>query len=182
MHIEHLQQLPAAPYGCNECDLVAVVDGRRIKFYERAGQHPRRIVATQGNDLERAFACKKYPLRGASSTHRRPEGDLVGVIERWSRVTGELRQHAATRYGIPDRRHLDDARAYVEKYPFRLSAVEYACIERDMAARVDGGHDRLRRDIEPVKVAAGWGRLAACNDKMQARGDRRGCRRADDRG
>ena len=36
-----------------------------------------------------------------------------------------------------------------------MSAVEYACIERHMAARVDGGHDWLGRDIEPVEVAAG---------------------------
>jgi aspartate 1-decarboxylase len=52
MKVQHLQHLPAAAYGCNEGDLVAIIESRRIELHERAGWHPRRIVSAQGNNLE----------------------------------------------------------------------------------------------------------------------------------
>ena len=81
MNVQHLQHLPAAAYCCNERNLVAVIEGRRIELYESAGRHSRRIVSAQGNDLERTIDCEEHTLRRASLAHRRPEGNLVGAVE-----------------------------------------------------------------------------------------------------
>ena len=117
MKIEHLQHLPAAAYGCNECDFVAVVESRRVELYERAGRHPRRIASAQRNNLEPALPCKKHPLRGASPAHRRAEGDFVGAVERRSGMSCELRQYSSPRNWIPNRRGFDDARAQERNIP-----------------------------------------------------------------
>ena len=91
MKIEHLQHLAAAAHGCNECDLVAVVESRRVELYERAGRHSRRVASAQRNNLESALSCEKHPLRGASAAHRCSEGDFVGAVERRSRMSREFR-------------------------------------------------------------------------------------------
>src|SRR6516162_11444694 len=100
-----------------------------------------------------------------SPGHCRSKCNLVRIVESGNRMFGKLRQFAATRHRVTDGGHFDKKLAGREENAFGCLAADHARVERDVSADIDRSNDRLRGDVETVKVAAGRSGLTGCDDE-----------------
>src|SRR5229473_1112557 len=66
----------------------------------------------------------------------------------------ELRQCAATRQAVPERRYLRHMARFGEKDAFAGWGAQNGRVKDDLAAPIDRCDDRLRGDIKPIEAAA----------------------------
>ena len=96
-------------------------------------------------DLQPVGAGEEDPLGRPPAGDLRAERHMPGGVQRRQRMRRELRERAAARHGVAERRHLRHVPGFGEEDALACRRAQHGRVEGDLTARVDRRDDRLRR-------------------------------------
>jgi hypothetical protein len=83
------------------------------------------------------------PLGRPAAAYLRAESNMTGCVQRRQRMRRELRERAASRHGVAERRDLGHAPGRGEEDALACRRAQHGRVEGDLTPRVDRRHDRL---------------------------------------